>query len=225
MSKRLKTIITVSLVGFALVMFSVIQSPSAKIIFVSLVSLAQYLVINSGKVITSPVCYGSIGLLLMYLALSYLTHYQRVERREAREQARQQRREDFEKRMQELRESKSSLPRYSLWDKINEIAQEQKKIISTLAENVKAKTTRRNKASAYPYGVPIKKYEEWARWKRCYGIIKPLTSQSASWDEIKSFIENNHEGLPSSLDTLRSIFNAGNDGLLDKFPPEIKTPS
>lgn len=107
MSKRLKIIITVSLVGFALVMFSVIQSPSAKIIFVSLVSLAQYLITNSGKIITSPACYGSIGLLILYLVLVYFTHYQRAERRdEAREQARQQRREDFERKMQELRESK-----------------------------------------------------------------------------------------------------------------------
>lgn len=106
MTKRLKIVISVSLVGFALVMFSVIQSPSAKVIFASLVSLAQYLVANSGKIITSPACYGSIGLLILFLALRYLTHYQKAERREAREQARQQRREDFERRMQEFRESK-----------------------------------------------------------------------------------------------------------------------
>ena len=142
MSKRLKiiTVSLVSLVGFALVVFSVIQSPSAKAILSSLVSLAQYLITNSGKIITSPACYGSIGLLIMYLALFSLTHYQKAERREAREQARQQRREESERRMQELRESRSSLPRYSLWDKINEISQNQNKIFSTLAENVKAKT-------------------------------------------------------------------------------------
>lgn len=220
MNKRLTIIIAISVAGLALVVFSVIQSPGAKVFFAFLVSLVQYLISNSSKIITSPACYGSIGLLILLFAASYLSRYQKAERREAR----QQRREDFERRMQELRESRSSLPRFSLWDKINEIAQKQNNIISTLAENMKAKSIRQ-KVSAYPYGVPIKKREEWARWKRCYGIIKPMTSQGASWDEIKSIIENDHEELPSSLDTLRNIFNAGNDGLLDEFPPKIKTPS
>ena len=113
MTKRLKIVISVSLVGFALVIFSVIQSPSAKAIVASLVSLVQYLIINSGRIITSPACYGSIGLLILYFALLYLSHYQKTERREARARARQQRREDFERRMQELRESKNPIKKFA----------------------------------------------------------------------------------------------------------------
>ncbi|MFN8405474.1 MAG: hypothetical protein U0V48_18265 [Anaerolineales bacterium] len=42
-----------------------------------------------------------------------------------------------------------------MWDKINEIAQNQKEIISTLAKNVKAKTTKQKVSACI--GVPIKK--------------------------------------------------------------------
>ncbi|MFN8405473.1 MAG: hypothetical protein U0V48_18260 [Anaerolineales bacterium] len=47
----MKIIISVSLVGFALVVISVIQSPNAKVIFASFISLAQYLITNSDKII------------------------------------------------------------------------------------------------------------------------------------------------------------------------------
>jgi type II secretory pathway pseudopilin PulG len=200
MKRETKVIIAFAILGIVLFIVSVGKSPMWNQILVAMFSISQYLITNAGKIITSPVCYGSIGLLLMLAASWYFSNSERQQRREAKQKARRQRLEVLEKAKRE---------------RINK---------PTFFEAVRNKVTRQKK-SAYPYGVPTKKREDWARWKRCYAIIKPMNSQGASWNEIKTFIENNHSDLPSSLDTLRNIFNAGNDGLLDEFPPRIKTPS
>lgn len=218
MKRETKIIIGIAVLGMTLFVLSTVNSPMWNQILVAMFSISQYLVANAGKIITSPACYGSIGLLLMLFASRYFSNSERQQRREAKQEARRQRLEALEQAKQER------IGKPTLGDAIKEIVQNQNKILLMFKENVKAKTTRQ-KSSAYPYGVPTKKREDWARWKRCYAIIKPMTLQGASWDAIKTLIENDHRDLPSGLDTLRSIFNAGNDGLLDEFPPKIKTPS
>lgn len=192
MSKRLKIIITVCLVGFALVMFSVVQSPSAKAILSSLVSLAQYLVINSGKIITSPACYGSIGLLLMYLAFVYLTHYQRAERREARAR----RHEDFERRMQELRESKNPIRKFA------------GKVIESVDEKI-------NPNIRLP-----QTFDTWERWQRYYAYYRIIKTSDKRLNE-KEILARLCSDLSTDLEivtitdrVMRDIRKAGERGYL-----------
>ncbi|MGA2503152.1 MAG: hypothetical protein ABSG01_03570 [Anaerolineales bacterium] len=70
-----------------------------------------------------------------------------------------------------------------------------------------------------PFGLPTKKREEWVRWKKTYSIIKPMITQGKSWNEIVIELELNYPDLPSTTDTLSKIEKAGNDGLLDTWPP------
>jgi hypothetical protein len=78
-----------------------------------------------------------------------------------------------------------------------------------------------------PYGLPTKKRQEWVKWKKLYSIIKPMITEGKSWSEITTELELNYPDLPSSIDTLSNIEKAGNDGLLDTWPPDwenSKTP-
>lgn len=200
MTKRLKIVISVSLVGFALVIFSVIQSPSAKAIFAGLVSLAQYLIINSGKIITSPACYGSIGLLILFFASLYLSRYQKTERREARamaiQQARQQRREDFERRMQELRESKN--PIRSFAGKVIESVDEK------INPNIRLPQT----------------FETWERWQRYYAHYRIIKTSDKKLKEkeilarLCSELSTDSEIVEVTDKTMRDIRKAGGKGYL-----------
>jgi hypothetical protein len=74
------------------------------------------------------------------------------------------------------------------------------------------------------YGLPTKKREEWVKWKKTYSIIKPMITEGKSWNEIIIELETNQENLPFTKDTLSKIEKAGNDGLLDTWPPKWQSP-
>jgi len=73
-----------------------------------------------------------------------------------------------------------------------------------------------------PFGVPTKKREEWRKWKDLYTIIKPMETLGSTWEEMMAKIQTDHNHLPSSYDTLSNVLKAGDAGLLDQFPPDIK---
>lgn len=210
MSKRLKIVISVSLVGFVLVMFSVIQSPSAKAIVASLVSLTQYLVTNSGRIITSPACYGSIGLLILLFVASYLPRFQRAERRKANDQARQQRREareqasqqrqaDFERRMQELRESKNPIKKFA------------GKVIESVDEKI-------NPNIRLP-----QTFETWERWQRYYSQYRIIKTNDKRLNEkeilarLCSELSTDSEIVEVTDKTMRDIRKAGEKSYLTSW--------
>lgn len=192
MNKRLTIIIAISVAGLALVIFSVIQSPGAKVFFASLVSLAQYLITNSGRIITSPACYGSIGLLILLFAASYLSHYQKAERREAR----QQRREDFERRMQELRESKNPIRSFA------------GKVIESVDEKI-------NPNIRLP-----QIFETWERWQRYYAQYRIIKTSDKRLNEkeilarLCSELSTDSEIVEVTDKTMRDIRKAGEKGYL-----------
>lgn len=172
------------------------------------------------RIITSPFfIWGTIALMVVILGNNMFTSIRK----------RLQRDDELEKQKQEVEHLKSlPLP-------VNRTKALLEKIVIKLEElsaNAKEKATEalihkgNKKPSSYPYGVPTTRQADWAKWKKCYVIIKPMRTQGASLEEIKSNIENDHRDLllPSSIDTLTNILKAGDEGLLNEFPPKIITP-
>lgn len=207
----MKTRIYIALLAVILIVAGIVNTPNALEIARSQLAIIYLFGKTLVGLFTEPGCYGLIGFLILALVIGSI----RVKRQ------RRKRLAETERKPEVIVTQPNN--KTTIREVVENIYKEINSIKSSLAENTRIGKGMKEKKSSYPYGVPTKKYEDWARWKRTYTIIKPLTVQALPWDEIKRFVENHNTDLPSSLDTLPNILKAGDDGLLNEFPPVIKT--
>lgn len=71
-----------------------------------------------------------------------------------------------------------------------------------------------------PPGLPTKKRTEWKRWQDVYQFICPLVRKGLSWEQIKAQLET-QSMYPNSVETIRKIYQAGQAGFLETWPPNL----
>lgn len=180
----MKTRIYIALLAVILIVAGIVNTPNALEIARSQLAIIYLFGKTLVGLVTEPGCYGLIGFAILALVIGSI----RIKR--------QQRREDFERKMQELRESKNPIKNFA------------GKVIESVDEKI-------NLNIRLP-----QTFETWERWQRYYAQYRIIKTSDKRLNEkeilarLCSELSTDFEIVKITDKTMRDIRKAGGKGYL-----------